>query len=153
MYVYCNFLLLTSKEKLFRPPLFWAGDATGVRFVYHHLDIFEHKFSFTKNVKLRFKDVLRNGPLSILSAHSIYTDWKSSFKFWTSSPSIEDFFTANDCVQVHTSLVRWGQSTPSKRIVHVYFESSVGCGTQCYYRELERNKNENDFNIVLPNEN
>ena len=24
---------------------------------------------------------------------------------------------------------------------------------QCYYRELERNKNENDFNIVLPNEN
>ena len=24
---------------------------------------------------------------------------------------------------------------------------------QCYYRELERNKNENDYNIVLPNEN
>ena len=24
---------------------------------------------------------------------------------------------------------------------------------QCYYRELERNKNENDYNIVRPNEN
>ena len=24
---------------------------------------------------------------------------------------------------------------------------------QCYYRELERNRNENDFDIVLPNEN
>ena len=24
---------------------------------------------------------------------------------------------------------------------------------QCYYRELERNKNENYYNIVLPNEN
>ena len=29
MHVYCNFLLLTSKEKLIRPPhFFWAGDAT-----------------------------------------------------------------------------------------------------------------------------
>ena len=28
MHVHCNFLLLTSKEKLLRPPL-WAGDATG----------------------------------------------------------------------------------------------------------------------------
>ena len=24
---------------------------------------------------------------------------------------------------------------------------------QCYYRELEQNKNKNDFNIVFPNEN
>ena len=28
-----------------------------------------------------------------------------------------------------------------------------GANDQCYYRELERNKNENDYNIVLPNEN
>ena len=29
MHVYCNFLLLTSKEKWFGPPhFFWAGDAT-----------------------------------------------------------------------------------------------------------------------------
>ena len=28
MHVYCNFSMLTSKENLFGPPLFWAGYAT-----------------------------------------------------------------------------------------------------------------------------
>ena len=40
--------------------------------------------------------------------------------------------------------------------VKLFFNANVPANTnayQCYYRELERNKNENDFNIVLPNEN
>ena len=38
---------------------------------------------------------------------------------------------------------------------HLFFPPLLPSGPaeQCYYQELERNKNENDYNIVRPNEN
>ena len=41
----------------------------------------------------------------------------------------------------------------AEKINKLFIPSSSQHLWQCYYLELERNKNENDYNIVLPNEN